>query len=110
MTNVFYHEQCTDSWEDMGMVDQQFIIKFSPDAALIYNDAYDTFSFEDVQYTETYDCSITTFTGETTDYEPIEFSHVFYYGNGTGYGARPTGYAISVYYIALDIKLVHIIY
>lgn len=109
-TNVFYFEKRDNTWEDMGMIDSRFVIKFSPDMGMVYNDAYDTFTFDDVYSTETYDCSTTTFTGTDARYEPIEFSHVFYYGNGKGYGAKPTGYCISIYYVALDLKFVHIIY
>jgi hypothetical protein len=107
---VFYLETPENVWVDMGLNHTPFTIMFSPDAAVISNDNADAFTFEDVYVKETYDCSTTTFTGTDTDYEPIEFSHVFYYGNGKGPDVRPTGYAISVYYISLDIKLVHIIY
>jgi hypothetical protein len=107
---VFYRETLEGAWVDMGLNHTSFVIMFSPDAAVISNDNADAFTFDDVFTTDSYDCSTTTFTGTDADYEPIEFSHVFYYGNGRGPDVRPTGYAISVYYISLDLKLVHIIY
>lgn len=100
----------TEQWDVIGDSEEPLFIIFSPDYAEIKNKAGDVFKFHDSVQEESVNYERIMFIGVDQHNEPVTFTHIFYYPNGKTVDIDPYTYFILVDYLAVDVRVNHLIY
>lgn len=100
----------TEQWDVIGDSEEPLFIIFSADYAEIKNKAGDVFKFNDSVQEESANYERITFIGIDQHNEPVTFAHIFYYPNGKAIDIDPYAYFILVDYLAVDVRVNHLIY